>query len=71
MKDNRIFKSTEVDPNAFNMPTAWICDLSKGDAVNPDCYWYFTTRKQAQHFASLVDSGVSPRDAAHIVDPSQ
>ena len=58
-KDKRIFKASEVDCNK----SGWVCDLSGPDAVNPDAYWHFKTRKQAQWFAIHVDNGI-PADLA-------
>jgi hypothetical protein len=62
--DKRVFKATEVD---VNRKSGWIADLSPTDVVNPDCYWYFDTRKQAARFLELVDNGMAPRNASPTV----
>jgi hypothetical protein len=62
--DKRIIKRTEVDPERR---PGWVVDLSPAGAINPDCYWYFRTRKAAQAFLHLVDGGVRAEEAAHQV----
>ena len=62
--EKRVFKATEVD---VNRKTGWVADLSPANVVNPDCYWYFNTRKQATKFLKLVDSGMAPRNASPTV----
>ena len=57
------FRRSEVDPNNHD---GWVVDLSTGDTVNPDCYWYFRTRKQAQVFLDLLNAGYDSREASHI-----
>ena len=52
-KDRRIFRAREIDCYA----SGWICDLSGPYMVNPDAYWRFRYRWQAEKFARLVDSG--------------
>lgn len=63
MKDNRIFKASEIDGSR----KGWVADLSPADVVNPDCYWFFNTRKQAKQFLGLVDGGMETRDAEHKI----
>jgi hypothetical protein len=58
------FRRSEVDPNNHD---GWVVDLSSGRAVNPDAYWYFNTRKQAQEFLDLLNDGKDVREAQHIV----
>lgn len=62
MKDKRIFKRTEVDPDRR---PGWVVDLSGNGPINPDCYWYFKTRKAAEVFLSLVEAGMRAEQAAH------
>jgi hypothetical protein len=57
------FKASEVESNG----TGWIVDLSSGNTVNPDCYWHFGTRKQANQFLDLLNSGKSADEARYIV----
>lgn len=64
MKDKRVFRRTEVDPDRR---PGWVADLSPADIVNPDCYWYFKTRKAAQEFLILVDGGMEAEQAAYQV----
>lgn len=61
MSDKRIFKRTEVDPERR---PGWVVDLSGDGVINPDCYWYFRTRKAAVQFLSLRESGMTAEDAA-------
>jgi len=57
------FKAQSVDHSR----TGWIVDLSSGNTVNPDCYWYFATRKRAKQFINLLNSGKSAGEALYIV----
>lgn len=67
MKDKRIFKRTEVDPNRR---PGWVVDLSPDNVVNPDCYWYFGTRKDAEKFLSLRETGMDAERASYEVTGS-
>lgn len=66
IRPRNIFRASEVDPNR---PEGWIVDCSPADQVNPDCYWHFTTRKDAKLFADLVNGGMDTRTAYHFVYP--
>ena len=57
------FRRSEVDPNNHS---GWVVDLSSGNTINPDCYWHFGTRKQAQVFIDLLNAGYNSRKAQHI-----
>lgn len=59
-----IFKAQEIDSSK----TGWVVDLSPDDVVNPDCYWWFSTKAKAERFAKLVDGGTAAREAEHIVE---
>jgi hypothetical protein len=62
--DKRIFKATEIDSTR----TGWIADLSPANVVNPDCYWQWRTKRQAERFIALVDSGIEADVAAYQVN---
>ena len=64
MNDTRVFKASEVD----SKEAGWIVDLSGPEAVNPDCYWHFRTKWQANRFTKLIDGGMSTRDASRAVE---
>lgn len=59
------FHRSEVDPNNHE---GWIVDLSSGNTINPDCYWYFNTRKQANYFLDLLNEGKNTEEASHIAN---
>lgn len=63
--DKRISKANDLDPSR---PGGWIVDLSPASGPqNPDQYFAFSTRKQAQEFCRLIDSGMRPDEAAYNV----
>ena len=59
-----IFKRNEIDSNK----KGWVVDLSPDDIVNPDCYWYFLVKSDAIEFNQLVESGIEPHRAFHILE---
>jgi hypothetical protein len=67
MSDKRIFKRTEIDPNRR---PGWVADLNDPESrtVNPDCYWYFRSRKRATEFLRLVDQGMDAHTAKYEVE---
>ena len=62
-KDTRLFKAREI--NSYS--SDWIADLSGATVVNPDCYFWFKTKKQAVAFLKLYDGGMNVRDAINRV----
>ena len=64
MKDNRIFKASEIDSNK----TGWIADLSPENIVNPDFYYFFRTQRQAKKFIDMVDGGMNAQEARYNVE---
>lgn len=52
-----VFKASEIDSKR----KGWIVDLSPSDAVNPDCYWFFSSKAKAKTFSKLVGEGGEPR----------
>lgn len=62
--DQRIMKANLVD---VARQTGWIVDLSAENAVNPDCYFRFPSKRMARWFLYLVDSGMDARQALHVV----
>lgn len=63
MKDKRVFKATEID----SYRSGWVADLSGDGPINPDCYFYFATQRQAQQFVAMVDAGVRPAEAVYTI----
>ena len=66
MADKRVFKASQIDSSR----TGWVADLSGQNEVNPDCYWFWSTKKQATGFVALVDSGMRAAEAAHKISNS-
>ena len=60
-----VFKAQEIDSSK----TGWIADLSETDAVNPDSYFPFQTKRDAEQFVNLVDGGMRPDEAINTIDP--
>jgi hypothetical protein len=63
MNDKRIFKACEIDCNK----DGWVVDLSPENIVNPDCYWYFKTKKQCEKFLTLIGNGWDNELAYNII----
>jgi hypothetical protein len=63
MNDKRIFKACEIDCNK----KGWIVDLSPENIVNPDCYYYFETKKQCKGFLMLVNGGWDNKLAYNMI----
>lgn len=58
----RIYKAREIDINA----RGWIVEFDRLDmpeVSDPDMRWTFKTRKVAERFANLVESGMTPQQA--------
>jgi hypothetical protein len=56
-----VFRATEIDSNLIGN---WIADMNpSAGPINPDCYWYFNTKKQACRFVDLVNGGMNPYQA--------
>ena len=62
--DKRIFKRSQIDSNK----SGWVADISTGDVVNPDFYYFFELKKHAQRFINLVDSGETARTALFMIE---
>lgn len=60
MKYPQPFPRREVDPARR---AGWVVDLSPAGAVNPDCYWYFDSRALAREFLTLMNTGLTAREA--------
>ncbi len=65
MSDKRIIKASEVLPGR-QWAKGYIVDLSPADVVNPDFYWSFATKAQAEKFLELVQSGMDARRAEYV-----
>lgn len=60
-KNRNIFKANEIDSNK----KGWIVDLSPANVVDPDFFWRFATRKEAELFNKMIKDGVDAREAAY------
>lgn len=67
MIDKRIKRANDIDSNR---PGGWIADMSGSGAINPDCWFRFSTKAQAQEFVALVDSGMTTTEATYQVSQS-
>ena len=65
--DKRVFKRSEVDPNWQQKGECWLADPVPGSVFSLDYCWPFRTRKLAQGFLQLVDSGMDADQAYHDV----
>ena len=57
---NNIFKATEIDSSK----KGWVVDLSPADCVNPDCYWFFSSKQKAERFQGFINDGLDASFAA-------
>lgn len=55
--------------NQDSKADGWIADMSKGNTVNPDCFFKFRTRQMAIKFINLVNDGMSTDAALHQINP--
>lgn len=63
MNNKRIFKACEIDCNK----DGWIVDLSENNVTNPDCFWYFKTKKECERFLKLISDGWKVNATYNIV----
>lgn len=64
MSDKRVFRASEIDGHR----TGWIADLSGDGPINPDKYFSFATRRQAEVFVELIDGGMRAAEAVYTVN---
>ena len=62
-KYTRVFKASEFDLYR----SGWVADLSGPGESNPDCYWFFLSRQQAEEFLRQIDDGMSTAEAVYAV----
>ena len=63
MSSKNVFKASDV--NVYW--TGWIADMSPANVVNPDFYFKFKTKKDANKFVDMVNNGISTRVALHEI----